>query len=207
MKFLSTFALVGPAALLLAGCVNLEPVADPTRHYVLASTARSVETASGDCATTLVLGPVTLPAHLENARIAVRVGANEVRYSDYHRWAEPLRESVARLLREELAAADPDTCVLPFGPGTPSTFDRQLIVEITRLDFTPEDRARLTANWRLVDRNDRENVSTGAFHSTREFGATPDDFTAGVAALNALLTELAAELADDQSPPSDRTEP
>lgn len=193
MRFPSALATTA-AALLLAGCVNLEPVADPTRHYVLASTARSVETASGDCATTLVLGPVTLPAHLENARIAVRVGANEVRYSEYHRWAEPLRESVARLLREELAAADPDTCVLPFGPGTPSTFDRQLIVEITRLDFTPENRAHVTANWRLVDRHDRGDVSTAVFQSVREFEASPNDFVPAVAALNGLLTELAEKL-------------
>lgn len=195
MKFTATSALA-LSAVLLAGCVNLQPVADPTRHYVLASTARPVRAASGECTTTLVLGPVTLPAHLENARIAVRVGANEIRYSEYHRWAEPLRESVVRVLREELAAADADACVLPFGPGTPSTFDRQWIVEITRFDFTAENRARLSANWRLVDRSDRGIVSTGAFNVDREFEASPGDFTAGVTALNALLTELAAELAE-----------
>jgi uncharacterized lipoprotein YmbA len=52
------------------------------------------------------LRQVDLPAYLRATKsMVVRDGANEIRYQDYSRWAEPLDAGVNRVLMERLSAS------------------------------------------------------------------------------------------------------
>ncbi len=113
------------AALLLTGCHILPaPQADPARFYQIGVkfTALPASNVSG----TLKIGlrPVELPAYLQNRAMVVRNGT-EIRYEDNHRWAEPLDEAIARIVRTRLFAAATVAAVqlAPFPIDEPRDFD------------------------------------------------------------------------------------
>jgi uncharacterized protein len=109
-RFLPAWALMAVTATVLGGCQLLPPGAvDTTRFFVLsASSVQTAESTAARPAGGLQIGlrPVELPAYLRATKsMVVRDGANEIRYQDYSRWAEPLESGVNRVLMEKLQAA------------------------------------------------------------------------------------------------------
>ena len=99
-----------------------------------------------------LMQPVLLPGHLERDALLVPQGPAGLQALGGWRWAEPLRDSVPRLLREDLASL--------LGPGRVWTaplpsgvvVTRQLRVELSALDVEPGGRGvRLRARWTLAD--------------------------------------------------------
>jgi uncharacterized lipoprotein YmbA len=96
-------------ALLLGGCNVLpEATVDPTRYYVLSGPVATEPTVTRPAGTHQIgLRPVELPGYLHNHKsMVVRSGANELRFQDYARWAEPLETGLNRVLKERLLSAD-----------------------------------------------------------------------------------------------------
>lgn len=100
----------------MAGCSSIFPPAQPdtTRYFVLTSEKIPVAPGSEKSATPhnggvkwqLGLRPVELPAYLRATKsLVVRSAANEIRYLDDARWAEPLEAGVNRVVAERLLAA------------------------------------------------------------------------------------------------------
>ena len=56
------------------------------------------------CSPALGVGPVRLPGLLDWPQIVTRRGADEIDRAEFDRWAEPLAETVPRVLAEDLAA-------------------------------------------------------------------------------------------------------
>jgi uncharacterized lipoprotein YmbA len=100
MKSLSRLLLPASVLLLLAGCqVIPEPREDPTRYYTLGASHTAVADTPAAEPFTVGLLPVELPAYLRKGLLVVRKGDNELRFSDYERWAEPLEAGITRLLQ------------------------------------------------------------------------------------------------------------
>ncbi|WP_353092807.1 PqiC family protein [Methylibium sp.] len=88
---------------LAAGCAS----APPERFYRLAvapSTAVPVMAAAGD-GPVVTVGAVTLPALVDRPQIVTLAAGSRVEVSEAHRWAEPLRFALGRVVAEQLAAA------------------------------------------------------------------------------------------------------
>jgi uncharacterized lipoprotein YmbA len=88
-----------------AGC-NVVPPAqeDSTRYFVLSGAqVPAVQAPSG----TLRVGirTVRLESYLNRKEMVVRSGANEVRFEDFRRWADPLDAALTRIVRSKLLAA------------------------------------------------------------------------------------------------------
>ena len=116
--------------LALAGCsVVPEPQADLTRYYVLAGSSNAATATSAENGLKLGLKKVTLPPYLEKGSIVIRRGENELSYNDYARWAEPLADGVARLVRNHLLASPRVGQV--FSEGFPFDQERDFDVAIT----------------------------------------------------------------------------
>ncbi len=50
----------------------------------------------------VVVGPIHLAKFLRQGGLVVQIGEHEVNTANYHRWAEPLEEAIAKLLVQEL---------------------------------------------------------------------------------------------------------
>ncbi|MGH7185632.1 MAG: PqiC family protein [Pseudomonadota bacterium] len=73
------------------------------------------ELASGDAAAagsnySVAIAPVSVPEGVDRPQMVVRAGTNRVELSELHRWAEPLKSEIPRVLavhlRRALATAD-----------------------------------------------------------------------------------------------------
>jgi uncharacterized lipoprotein YmbA len=49
------------------------------------------------------IGPVTLPATVDRPQMVVQTGPNQVWIDEFHRWASPLQNDIARVLVENIA--------------------------------------------------------------------------------------------------------
>ncbi len=91
------------ASILLTGCINLEPVEDPTRTYILSSADLSPIRLSREGETiSLFIERVEIPPYLDDRRLVTRVAPNEVEFHEFYRWAEPIAEGIGRTIAENL---------------------------------------------------------------------------------------------------------
>ena len=153
--------------LALAGCAG--PALPPIRLYTLhlalppalapavigtaGVTASAVPVAGSTPATgTWQLAPLRLPAYLDRDALLLPVGSSHLQPLDGHRWAEPLRDALPRLLQEDLRTlrGPAQVWAAPLPAGL--RIDRQLAVELLALDVTPDRAAvHLRARWTLAD--------------------------------------------------------
>jgi uncharacterized lipoprotein YmbA len=90
---------------LLAGCSSLfEAQPDPTRLFLLSAPAEAVAAPRSEAPVAVGLLRIELPAYLRTPAIVLRPGGTEVRHAPAARWAEPLEQSIARVLKESLQA-------------------------------------------------------------------------------------------------------
>lgn len=182
----------------LAGCSILpQAVEDPTRYYLLGNTP-STENTTVAPKGTLHLGirAADLPVYLRNTRtIVVRSGANEVRYQDYARWAEPLDLAVQRAVRDrlQLNEAVASAEIPPFSAEVHRDFD--IIVRVLQCEGGVDPQGRKTAQfsavYEILDQRSSGNGGGGSRAVLRK------SFTAPVAEWNGKdFAELAARLSD-----------
>jgi len=138
---------------LIAGCASPPP---PPRLYRLPSSVAG--SAAGDAAavpsseTWQLLTPVALPDYLDRDALLVPEGSTGLQPLEGHRWAEPLRDALPRILRQDLArllGAD-RVWAAPVPAGV--TITRQLRVELLAFEASADRRAvQLRARWSLLD--------------------------------------------------------
>jgi uncharacterized lipoprotein YmbA len=148
------------AAMLLAGCaaplpplalLRLPPQADPLP-----------EPGRGSGGVWQLLSPVRMPDYLEREALLLPAGRGDaLQPSESLRWAEPLRESVTRLLREDLQRMLGDPVWLaPVPPGVSIT--RQLRVELLSFELDPRvGGVRLRARFSVADPSERAAARVG----------------------------------------------
>ncbi len=141
------------AVLLLAACAA--PAPPPQLYQLRSAPPLPVVAASVAVAGTEVLQlvlPVALPELLERDALLLPQGQAGVQALAGHRWAEPLRDAVPRLLRQDLAAllGQARVWIAPLPPGV--TVTRLLRVELLQLQTAADRRAvTLQARWTLAD--------------------------------------------------------
>ena len=135
----------------LAGCVT----SPPARFYTLSSLpdlqpAAKTEAAAGRI--TIGVGPIEVPAYLDRPQIVTRTGPNELQLAEFHRWAEPLADTLIRTLAENISQllGSEAVVVVPW-KRTKIETDYQIAVDVIRLDGNIGDAAALVAQWFISD--------------------------------------------------------
>lgn len=187
-----------------AGCSILpKPVEDPTRYYLLGN-APGADNPTVAPKGNLHVGirAVDLPVYLRSTRtIVVRNGANEVRYQDYARWAEPLDLAVQRTIRDRLqfneAVANAE--IPPFSTSVHRDFD--ISVRVLQCEGGVDSQGRKTAQfsavYEILDQRATGGSGGGAV-VRKSFSAPPAEWNGNdYAALAARLSEAVGALAND----------
>jgi uncharacterized protein len=94
--------ILGALATILAGCAS----SPASQFYQLhSSPERTLGTSdpSAAQAIALAIGPVHLPDYLERPQMVTRAGDNELKLSEFHRWAGSLETDVTRVLTEDIS--------------------------------------------------------------------------------------------------------
>jgi uncharacterized lipoprotein YmbA len=164
-----------------------------TRLYTLAPVAESRgNPASRSDAIVIGVRSVTLPEELDRPEIVTRTGPNTVQLAEFDQWSAPLRDSVMRVIGQDLTVllSGDRVAVYPWPPGT--SVDRELVVQVIRFDGQLGGRCVLHAQWQMLTRRGARSVISG--RSTLNDACGPD-YAAFAATQSRLLATLSAEIA------------
>ncbi len=146
------------AFLTLSGCTGKSA---PTRFYLMTSAdpITPVVYNREDNRITVGINRVEVPPYLDRPQIVTRTGSNRLNLSEFDKWAEPLEESVYRLVLGNLSTRlfPEKIAVLPWQGSF--NMDYQVTVTVTRLDNTPAKEAILVVRWSLLGGN-KQLIST-----------------------------------------------
>lgn len=138
-------------ALLLAACAGTSPA---VRLYHLPS-ASPVAAAAAPAAARgswVLMSPVLVPEYLDREALLLPQGTAGLAAANGERWAESLRDSVPRVLKQDLTTllGEGRLWASPAPPGAAPT--HQLRVELLTLQAEPDRRGvKLQARWTLAD--------------------------------------------------------
>ncbi len=117
--------------LLLTACSLPQAQPDPTRFYVLSTSAVSTPVTPAANAPVIHLRPIELASYIKAKPLIVRRGDNEIEFREFARWGEPLELGIARVLREELLARGVASAVLAGGlRAVDTTYNYELVVRV-----------------------------------------------------------------------------
>lgn len=187
-----TALLLGALALSVAvtGCA----VTQPTNFYTLSpATEPNVVKRSAD-GLVIGLGPITLPQYLDRPEIVTREGANQMRLSEFSKWAEPLEPLLTRIMAEDLYALLDANDVIPVPQRGDIPLDRVIEVDISRFDADAAGQVMLDARWRVYQ-GDNETLLASGRSQVSEQAAPVPDFDAIVAAMSRALGRASEEIA------------
>ena len=180
--------LLAGLAALLAGCGSSPPVA---LYQLRADPPAVAVPAKRVAAERWVLTAVQLPDYLDRDALVLPSGRAGLQALSGHRWAEPLRDAVPRLLLQDLASLRGIEQVwrAPVPPGV--AIDRQLRVELRQFEAVDAQMKRvvLAARWVLADPAGKQPARVGETRlEVASADASPD---ALAAAHRAALWQLA----------------
>ena len=176
----------------LAGCAGSSA---PARLYVLTPGPEAAAAPLGGVVPggpALGVGPVRLPGLLDQPQIVTRRGAEEIDQAEFHRWAEPLAESVPRILAENLAALRKTERIALFGWDPAPAVEQQVVVDVMRFDGALGGDVVLDARWWILARDGQE-LAVNRSLLTQPTGRT--GYPAVVAAMSRALAALSREIA------------
>ncbi|HKD69795.1 MAG TPA: PqiC family protein [Candidatus Binataceae bacterium] len=167
-----------------AGCASAKP-----HFYTLDSVAAPTGSAASHLA--VAVGPVSVPASVDQPQFVVQVAPNRVDVEEFNRWASPLNESIARALAGDLASelGTPDVTAAPLANFVP---DYRVTVEVQRFESIQGQAAVVEAVW-VVHR-----TAGGQTRSGRTVAREPvqgDSFDALAAAHSRAIEKVSGDIA------------
>ena len=123
-----------------AGCGTSQSA----RFYTLDSTA--VADGAPATHTAVMVGPVTVPAAVDQPEFVVQDGSNRVDVEEFNRWAAPLSDGITRAVAGDLAVllGTPDVATAPLANFNPAYW---VTIDVQRFESTPNQAALLEAVW------------------------------------------------------------
>ena len=187
--FYRTAALL---AILLAGSVSGCGSSPPSSFYTLSPSPLTPIGSVSD--SNIMIGPVDLPDYLNRPQIVTRGNGSELKLAQFNRWAEPLDESIQRMLTRNVSTLlDSDQVV---GYPSKQVFGQHyhVPVRIQRFDSDKRGHAVLEAKWGILDsKGDRlAPVQSGRFESQT---SNTNDYNQIVAALDDTVGQLSVAIA------------
>lgn len=175
-------------ALALAACGS----SPKTHFYTLTSGAVPAEAAPSATQYGVAVGPVTLPDMVDRPQLVVRVAANQVTLLDQHRWAEPLKSEIPRVIAGNLAQLLGITRVSAY-PQSGGDAEYRVRVDIQRFESAPGESVTLETLWSV------QRAAGGETRRGRSLVRMPADgagYDAVAAAHGRALGRLSEELAE-----------
>jgi uncharacterized protein len=177
---------------MLSGCA----ASQPTRFFVLNalehSQKESLTSCENDKILTLGINPINLPHYLDRPQIMTKVNDNEFKLSELNCWAEPLKDTLTRVIAQNLSTLPCVDIVI-----MPKTLSKQIIyrlsAEVIRLDGTLGGQALFDVGWSITEEQTKKVLITKV--SRYREPVLSHDYNALVYAYNRVLDSFSQEIA------------
>ena len=181
---IAQFISIALVAMAAAGCSTA-----PSRFYSLSSTA----TADGTPATavSVLVGPVTIPAAVDQPEFVVQVAANRVDVDEFNRWSAPLGDGIARAVAGDLVVllGTPQVATQQLANFNP---DYRVTIDVQQFESIQGNAAVIQAVWTV------RRTSNGETRSGRTDAREPvqgQGFDALAAAHSQAIARVSADIA------------
>jgi len=144
-------------ALSLCACFS----SPSSRFYMLNSIQQSAPSGMAEAdqnQLSICVGPVLLAEYLDKKQMCTRDSGNEVMYSEFHRWAEPLDTALSRVLVENLSLLLGTSRIDVFPWKSPAPADYQVRIMLLRFNGEPGGSAEVKVRWSLEAKGRKEPV-------------------------------------------------
>jgi uncharacterized lipoprotein YmbA len=176
-------------AALAAGCSTT-----PSSFYTLSHSAPATATSTGPSSQVAVLvGPVSIPAIVDQPEMVISTGPNQVSIDEFHRWASPLAGDITRVVAENLVTMLGTPRVSQFQQALNAPADYRVIIEVQGFVSEPGDAATLNAFW-IVRRTKDGKTETG--RTVLREPTADKSYDALVAAHSRALARMSQDIAD-----------
>jgi uncharacterized lipoprotein YmbA len=161
----------------------------PARFYNLDSTAKPDGSPAARAA--VMVGPVSIPASVDQPEFVVQVAPNRVEVEEFNRWVAPLSDGIARAVAGDLTVllGTPDVATTPLVNFNPSYW---VTIDVQRFDSIPGQEALLEAVWTVRRTTGGETRSGRTLARETVQG---DGFDALAAAHSRALAKMSGDIA------------
>ena len=95
------------------------------------------------------IGPIRLPEYLDRRNIIVRNSRNEFELAEVSQWAEPMGDTFARVLADNLSVLLGTHRITQFPWRSSMPIDYQLMIQVAQFDGMLGEQAVLRAHWQV----------------------------------------------------------
>jgi uncharacterized protein len=151
--------------------------------------------ATGDSAGSnysVAIAPVSVPEGVDRPQMVVRSGGHRVELSELHRWAEPLKSEIPRVLAVHLRRALRTARIATADQSASLDADYRIAIDVQRFESILGERVTIEALWSV------RAARGGRARTGRSFVSEPargPDHEALAAAHGRALAQVAGELA------------
>ena len=181
----TAFANLCLVAVLATGCAS-----PPSRFYTLSANA-SAGPATSKFA--IAVGPVSVPAAVDQPQIVVSTGPNQVTFDEFNRWASPLQDNISRVVAENLVAILGTPRVTLFPKTLSADAEFRVQIEVRNFESAPGKSASLDAVWTV--RRMKDGKSQTGRTSVRE-PIPESSYEALAAAHSRAIARMSQDIAD-----------
>lgn len=118
----------------------------PSQFYNLDATAKADTAPMAHV--TVIVGPVSIPASVDQPEFVVQVAPNRVEVEEFNRWASPLNDGIARVVAGDLVVllGTPDVATSQLANFSP---DYAVSIDVQRFDSIRGKETVLEAVWNV----------------------------------------------------------
>ena len=140
----------------------------------------------------MAIAPVSVPEGVDRPQMVVRAGGHRVELSELHRWAEPLKSEIPRVLAVHLRRALRTARIATADQSASLDADYRIAIDVQRFESILGERVTIEALWSV------RAARGGRARTGRSFVSEPargPDHEALAAAHGRALAQVAGELA------------
>ncbi len=176
--------------IMLTACGGRTP---PAKFYILQPLEQSSTGKPLPLNVTLAVGPVAIPAAVDRAEIVTREAGNEISFSEYQRWAGPLRSNIASVMAQNIATLLKTERVTPFTRENIFHPTHRVVLNINRYDSQLAKAFLLDATWSIKDLKSKKLLLVR--NSTIRESLASAEYEELIAAQSKALAALSQEIA------------
>jgi uncharacterized lipoprotein YmbA len=189
---------LGPACLYLAACVHVgQQQKDPWGLFTLSPLPESKQDGAmrspQSVQRAISVGPIHLPAYLDQDQLVTRISQNRLTLSENDRWAEPLEDNIARVVAQDLSMLlqTDEVNVDPWPVRQRPAY--QVEIEVLSFETDTAGTAHLVGRWSLRDVARRQTLAEKETRLTASGGGTSTEQS--VASLSKALGDFSLAIA------------
>jgi uncharacterized lipoprotein YmbA len=144
--------------------------------------------------TTLLIKPIQFPNYLDRPQMVLRENDYKFKLSEYHRWAEPLKDDFTRVFIENINSRLPSLHTVRYVDLNESNPIQQLFIEVLQMDISTDNQATLIVKWKVLSEDPPRLIENQV--NKYHLSIDNNSYEYGVAAQSQLIALFADQVAE-----------